>query len=100
MVSAKSDRTRSAYALTKNVFDCKIAAYLVNPLKSDYAVTDIAEENYVQLPIRTTQWTSSFKEKDYRALVKELYTGRITVSSDVSAMPETSVHVTDHGRIQ
>ena len=63
-------------------------------------VTDIAEENYVQLPIRTTQWTSSFKEKDYRALVKELYTGRITVSSDVSAMPETSVHVTDHGRIQ
>ncbi len=63
-------------------------------------VIDIAEENYVQLPIRTTQWTSSFKEKDYRALVKELYTGRITVSSDVSAMPETSVHVTDHGRIQ
>lgn len=63
-------------------------------------ITDNAEENYVQLPIRTTQWTSSFKEKDYRALVKELYTGRITVSSDISAIPVTSVHVTDHGTIQ
>lgn len=63
-------------------------------------ITDNAEENYVQLPIRTTQWTSSFKEKDYRALVKELYTGRITVSSEIAAMPVTSVHVTDHGSIQ
>ncbi len=63
-------------------------------------VTDNADENYVQLPIRTTQWTGGFKEKDYRALVKELYTGRITVSDEISAMPATTVHVTDHGSIQ
>lgn len=63
-------------------------------------VTDNADENYVQLPIRTTQWTGGFMEKDYRALVKELYTGRITVSDEISAMPATTVHVTDHGSIQ
>lgn len=72
MVSAKSDRTRSAYALTKNVFDCKIAAYLVNPLKSDYAVTDIAEE-YLHIPLE--KWSEVFGKSDlasaYRGRRKE-----------------------------
>ncbi len=63
-------------------------------------VTENAEENYVQLPIRSTQWSSRFTEKDYRTLVKALYNGRITVSSDVSTIPSTTVRVTDHGSIQ
>lgn len=72
MVSVESDQTRSAYALTKNVFDCKIAAYLVNPLKSDYDVTDIAEE---YLHIQFEKWSEVFGKSDlasvYRGRKKE-----------------------------
>ena len=56
MVSAERDRTLSAYALTKNVFDCKIAAYLVNPLKNDYDSTDIAAE---YLHIQLEKWAQT-----------------------------------------
>ena len=45
------------------------------------------EENYVQLPLESTQWNDSFTQDDYRALVADLYDGVITVSSDVSKTP-------------
>lgn len=75
---------------------------------SDYAgkienlgiISENPEENYVQLPIRSTQWSDAFTEDDYRALVKAMYSGELTVSSDTSAMPEVSVKVTDHGSIK
>lgn len=63
-------------------------------------VSENPEENYVQLPIRSTQWSDAFTEDDYRALVKAMYSGELTVSSDTSAMPEVSVKVTDHGSIK
>ncbi len=72
MVSAESDRALSAYALTKNIYDCKIAAYLVNPLKSDYAITDIADE---YLHIQFEKWAEVFGKSDpasaYRGRRKE-----------------------------
>ena len=63
-------------------------------------VSENPEENYVQLPISTTQWSDTFNEDDYRALVKAMYSGEVTVSSDISAMPSTTVKVTDYGSIK
>lgn len=75
---------------------------------SDYAgkienlgiVSENPEENYVQLPIRSTQWSDAFTEEDYRALVKAMYSGELTVSSDTSTMPKVGVKVTDYGSIK
>ena len=58
------------------------------------------EENFVQLPIGSTQWGDGFTEDDYRALVKSLYSGEVKVSNDITAMPSTSVKVTDYGSVK
>ena len=58
------------------------------------------EENFVQLPIESTQWGDGFSEDDYRALVKALYDGEVEVSNDITVMPETAVKVTDYGSIK
>ncbi|MGN0315141.1 MAG: BMP family protein [Fusicatenibacter sp.] len=63
-------------------------------------VSENPEENYVQLPISSTQWADGFTEDDYRALVKALYAGEIKVSNDTSAMPETAVTVNNYGSIK
>ena len=49
------------------------------------------ESNYVQLPLETTRWTSSFTENDYKMLVGKIYDGIANVSSDVSTMPVVNV---------
>lgn len=63
-------------------------------------VSDNPEENFVQLPIGSTQWGDGFSEDDYRALVKALHAGEIKVSNDITAMPATAVAVTDYGSIK
>ena len=63
-------------------------------------VSDNPEENYVQLPIGSTQWSDGFTEDDYRTLVKALHAGEIKVSNDITAMPSVSVKVTDYGSIK
>lgn len=57
--------------------------------------------NYVQIPMDTTQWSDSFSQDDYKALVSDLFSGKIKVSNDTSAMPATTnVTVTDLGNIK
>ncbi len=51
------------------------------------------ESNYVQIPMDTTQWSDSFTQEDYAALVAELYDGSIVVSNDISTAPEPT-HIT------
>lgn len=63
-------------------------------------VSENPEENFVQLPVGTTQWGDGFQEDDYRALVKALYNGDVKVSNDITAMPSTSVKVTDYGSVK
>ena len=48
-------------------------------------VSENPEENYVQLPIETTQWNDGFTEDDYKALVAKMFAGEIEVSNDTSA---------------
>ena len=75
---------------------------------SDYAgkidnlglVSENPEENYVQLPLESTQWGDGFAEDDYRTLVKSMYSGEITVSNDITAMPATTIKVNDYGSIK
>ncbi len=62
---------------------------------------DDPEANYVLIPMETTQWGDGFTQDDYKALVKDMFDGKITVSDDISAMPETSnIQVNDLGNIK
>lgn len=63
-------------------------------------VSEVPEENFVQLPMESTQWADGFTQDDYKALVKSIYNGEITISNDISAMPATDVKVTDYGSIK
>ncbi|MBQ9836672.1 MAG: BMP family ABC transporter substrate-binding protein [Oscillospiraceae bacterium] len=56
--------------------------------------------NYVQIPMESTQWSETFTQDDYKALVKGMFDGTIVVSADISAMPATTnVNVTELGQI-
>ena len=62
--------------------------------------------NYVQIPMGDgTQWSDSFTTDDYKALVKDMFDGKITVSNktskDVSAADfATVITVDDQGQIK
>lgn len=63
-------------------------------------VSDNPEDNFVQLPIETTQWNDGFTEDDYRDLVKRMNEGEIEVSGDITTLPETEIKVEDYGSIK
>lgn len=63
-------------------------------------VSENPEENYVQLPLESTQWADGFTQDDYKTLVKEIYNGNVKISNDISAMPSVDVKVTDYGSIK
>ena len=48
---------------------------------------DDPEANFVQIPMGSTQWADGFTQDDYKALVKDMFDGKITVSNDISAEP-------------
>ena len=62
------------------------------------------EANYVQIPMGDgTQWSDSFTQDDYKAMVKDMFDGKITVSNDVSKAPSdfaTVIAVEDQGAIK
>ena len=65
---------------------------------------DDPELNYVQIPMgEGTQWSDSFTQDDYKAMVKDMFEGKITVSNDVSKAPSdfaTVIAVEDQGAIK
>ena len=58
------------------------------------------EANYVQIPMGSTQWGDGFSQDDYKALVKDMFDGKITVSNDISAMPSVAISVNEYGNIK
>ena len=61
---------------------------------------DDPEANYVQIPMETTQFGEGFTKEDYAALVKAMVEGTVTVSNDISKLPEvTNVTIDDQGSI-
>ena len=62
---------------------------------------DDPSANYVLIPMETTQWSDGFTQDDYKALVKDMFDGTVTVSDDISAMPAVSnITVNDLGNIK
>ena len=51
----------SSKEIANSIFDCKIAAYLLNPLKNDYEVADVASE-YLNITLQT--WNELFGKMD------------------------------------
>lgn len=51
----------SSKQISNGLFDCKIAAYLLNPLKSDYEMADVASE-YLNITLPT--WNELFGKMD------------------------------------
>lgn len=57
--------------------------------------------NYVQIPMESTQWNDGFTQDDYKALVADMFSGKVTVSNDIAAMPAVSaVKVNDLGNLK
>lgn len=63
-------------------------------------VSENPEDNFVQLPVETTQWSDDFTEDDYKDLVKRMYDGELTISGDITALSETEIKVEDYGSIK
>ncbi len=64
--------------------------------------------NYVQIPMDSTQWADgAFTQDDYKALVKAMFDGELTVSNDTTKEPKdfaaelaTSIAFDDQGKIK
>ena len=64
--------------------------------------------NYVQIPMDSTQWADgAFTQDDYKALVKAMFDGTLTVSNDITKEPKdfaaelaTSIAFDDQGKIK
>ena len=63
-------------------------------------VSENPEENYVQLPMESTQWSDGFTQDDYKALVASMVAGDVTVDNGIETMPETAITVNDLGNIK
>ena len=50
--------------------------------------------NYVGLPEESTQWSDSFTDDDYKALVSKMYSGEITVDNDTTKEQPTATNIT------
>ena len=62
--------------------------------------TDV-EANYVQLPIASASWKMThFTVEDYKALVKKMFDGDITVNDTTKDMPATTITVDQQGTIK
>ena len=60
--------------------------------------------NYVQIPMESTQWADgAFTQDDYKALVKAMFDGTLTVSNDITKAASdfaTVITVEDLGNIK
>ena len=49
---------------------------------------DDPEANFVQIPMESTLWAEGlFTQDDYKAIVKDMFDGKITVANDISVAP-------------
>lgn len=57
-------------------------------------------QNYVGLATESTQWTDTYTVDNYYELVAAIYNGEVTISNDVTAMPEVSITVNEYDSIK
>ena len=56
-------------------------------------VSENPEDNYVQIPMESTQWSDDFTQDDYKELVAAMFKGDVKVDNSTEKMPETEVKV-------
>ena len=57
--------------------------------------TDV-EDNYVQIPYESTQWSDTFTKDDYAALVAAMFDGTVTVSNNTETEPTVKTITVDY----
>jgi len=85
--------------LSAIVLEDNWAAY-AGKIESLGLVSADPEANYVQIPMESTQWSDTFTQEDYKALVAGMFEGTITVSDDIENFPVTEVAVDMQGNIK
>ena len=85
--------------LTDVVLNGNWAAY-AGKIETLGLVSADPETNYVQIPMESTQWSDSFTQENYKALVAAMFEGTITVSNDISTFPTTEVAVEQYANIK
>ena len=86
-------------ALTDIVLNGKWAEYVGKIETLGLVSGDDPEANYVQIPMESTQWSDSFTQEDYKALVAKMFAGEVTVSNDTTTVPavtNTTLNVQDN----
>ena len=64
---------------------------------------DDPSANYVQIPMDSTQWSDTFTQDDYKALVAKMFNGELTVDNDTEKAASdfaTVITVDDQGSIK
>ena len=64
---------------------------------------DDPSANYVQIPMDSTQWSDTFTQDDYKALVAKMFNNELTVSNDIEKAASdfaTVITVDDQGAIK
>jgi basic membrane protein A and related proteins len=84
--------------LTETIVNGNFASYGGQYATLGLVSTD-PEENYVGIP-DTTQWSDTFTQDDYTAIVAEMLAGTLTVSNATDAMPATDITVNDLGTVK
>ena len=84
--------------LTETILNGNFASY-GGKVENLGIVSDNVEENYVALA-PSTQFSDSFTEDDYKALVADMNAGKIKVDNGTEAMPTVSIAVNDFGSIK
>ncbi|MBQ0001729.1 MAG: BMP family ABC transporter substrate-binding protein [Clostridiales bacterium] len=85
--------------LTETVLNDNFAAY-AGKIENLGLVSENPAENYVQLPVETTQFGEGFTEEDYNALVAAMFNGEVTVSNAIDAAPEVAITLNEYGNIK
>ena len=85
--------------LSAIVLEDNWAAY-AGKIESLGLVSADPEANYVQIPMESTQWSESFTQDDYKALVAAMFDGTVVVSDDISVFPTTEVTVEQYADIK
>ena len=62
-------------------------------------VSENPDDNYVQIPMESTQWSDGFTKDDYKTLVSAMFKGDIKVDNSTEAMPKTEIKVETFGNI-
>ena len=62
-------------------------------------VSENPDDNYVQIPMESTQWSDGFTKDDYKSLVAAMFKGDIKVDNSIEAMPKTEIKVETFGNI-